>query len=57
VAAQADADGSLPEQVSGHLLHPVRLAEWQESWGPVARPLLWSHAMYLNLHGELRANR
>jgi hypothetical protein len=22
---------------------------WQRKWGPVATPLLWSHAMYLVL--------
>ncbi len=57
VVAQADADGNLPEQASQHLLHPSSFAEWVERWGPVARPLLWSHAMFLNLYGELRAAR
>ncbi len=49
VVAQADEAGHLPEQVSTHLLHPDSLAEWEARWGPVARPLLWSHAMYLAL--------
>jgi len=49
VEAQADTDGYLPEQVSTHLLAPGRYAEWEARWGPVARPLLWSHAMYLIL--------
>lgn len=53
VAAQADGEDNLPEQVSGHLLHPDRLAEWQGRWGPVAQPLLWSHAMFLNLNHEV----
>lgn len=52
VAAQADADGHLPEQVSTHLLHPDALPEWQARWGPIARPLLWSHAMFLNLYDD-----
>jgi GH15 family glucan-1,4-alpha-glucosidase len=55
VAAQADADGHLPEQVSRHLLHPGSRAEWVERWGPVAQPLLWSHAMYLGLIHDLAA--
>ncbi|MDH4335141.1 MAG: glycoside hydrolase family 15 protein [Chloroflexota bacterium] len=55
VAAHADENDHLPEQVSGHLLHPDSLAEWQERWGPAARPLLWSHAMFLDLYGELHA--
>jgi len=53
IVAQADADDLLPEQVSDHLLHPERLPEWQRRWGPIARPLLWSHAMFLNLDAEL----
>lgn len=55
VVAQADVDGSLPEQVSQHLLHPASFTEWVERWGPVARPLLWSHAMYLGLMHDLAA--
>lgn len=53
VAAQANGNGWLPEQVSTHLLHPERFGEWEQRWGPVASPLLWSHAMYLNLHHDL----
>jgi GH15 family glucan-1,4-alpha-glucosidase len=49
IAAHATEDGLLPEQVDDHLLAPDRCAEWQERWGPVATPLLWSHAMYLAL--------
>lgn len=55
VVRQADGADHLPEQVSDHLLHPDALDEWVERWGPIARPLLWSHAMFLNLHAELRA--
>lgn len=49
VEAQADADGHLPEQVPTHLLAPERYEEWHDRWGPIATPLLWSHAMYLIL--------
>lgn len=52
IADQADADGQLPEQSDTHLLHPERLAEWVDRWGTAARPLLWSHAMFLTLFGE-----
>ena len=51
--ATAGDDGSLPEQVGGHLLAPDRVDEWVERWGPVAQPLLWSHAMVLRLTVEL----
>jgi GH15 family glucan-1,4-alpha-glucosidase len=52
-ARQAERDGQLPEQVPDHLLHPESRREWLDRWGPVARPLLWSHGMYLILAGEL----
>ncbi len=52
IASTADGDGRLPEQVPP-LLAPDRLAEWTERWGPSARPLLWSHGMYLVLATEL----
>ncbi len=31
--------------------------EWVERWGPVATPLLWSHAMYITLADELGDER
>lgn len=46
-------DGLLPEQVADHLLDPTRREEWIERWGPVATPLLWSHAMLVRLAVEL----
>lgn len=55
-AAQANEDGDLPEQVTGHLLHPEHEQEWITRWGTVATPLLWSHAMYLILANELGLN-
>lgn len=57
VEAQADEHGELPEQVSTHLLFPDRFAEWEARWGPVARPLLWAHAMYLILYQALYPSR
>lgn len=47
MASWADDDAHLPEQVPDPLLHPAQHARWVASWGPVATPLLWSHAMYL----------
>jgi GH15 family glucan-1,4-alpha-glucosidase len=46
VVGTADHAGHLPEQVPP-LLAPDRLDEWLERWGPSARPLLWSHGMFL----------
>ncbi len=55
VEAQADTDGNLPEQVSTYLLAPDRYDEWETSWGTVAKPLLWSQAMYLLLYETLKS--
>lgn len=49
MSEQATAAGELPEQVATRLLAPERRAEWVERWGEPARPLLWSHAMFLSL--------
>ncbi len=53
VAAQATRDRHLPEQVSGAAQRPEHIAEWTRRWGPVATPLLWSHAMFVTLALEL----
>lgn len=53
IEAQADADGSLPEQVAARALDPARIEEWRHRWGQSARPLAWSHAMYLLLLRDL----
>jgi GH15 family glucan-1,4-alpha-glucosidase len=47
VRAHATSGGDLPEQVTGHAQEPAMVEPWVERWGPVANPLLWSHAMYL----------
>ena len=43
----ARPNGDLPEQVSDHAQEPDMIGPWVARWGPVATPLLWSHAMYL----------
>src|SRR5690606_3055423 len=48
-AATATPELDLPEQVPGHLIAPGMRQEWIDRWGPVATPLLWSHAMFLRL--------
>jgi GH15 family glucan-1,4-alpha-glucosidase len=52
VEARADADGLLAEQDLAIVNDPRFIARWEERSGKVARPLLWSHAMYLVLRGE-----
>lgn len=53
VVRHADTEGRLPEQSSAAPLAPAYVAEWVERWGPVARPLLWSHAACLDLCAAL----
>ena len=52
-AATATDELTLPEQVDGHLIAPGMRQEWIDRWGPVATPLLWSHAMLIRLASEL----
>lgn len=52
-AAQTTETLDLPEQVNTHLLDPSMEQHWIDRWGPVATPLLWSHAMVLRLNAEL----
>jgi GH15 family glucan-1,4-alpha-glucosidase len=49
IEAQADTKGDLPEQVAVHLNAPDRHQEWVDQWGPIAKPLLWSHANHIIL--------
>lgn len=49
VEACANPQGELPEQMPCHLNHPDMLPVWEERWGTIATPLLWSHAAYLTL--------
>jgi GH15 family glucan-1,4-alpha-glucosidase len=53
IAAQATAEGYLPEQVSEHLLLPEARDDWLRRFGEPASPLLWSHAMFVTLALEL----
>ena len=52
-AATVTVDGHFPEQVGLHLLDASMTQEWVDRWGPVATPLLWSHAMFARLAVEL----
>jgi GH15 family glucan-1,4-alpha-glucosidase len=54
VEKQADQSGNMPEQVIQHVNDPSFIQPWKERWGPVAKPLLWSHAMYLVLLTEIQ---
>lgn len=54
IESQADADGCLAEQIIDHPLAVEHVEAWQKKWGPVANPLLWSHAMYIILVNAIR---
>lgn len=49
VEAAADDRGHMAEQLLDGVQSPDRISEWMTRWGPVANPLLWSHASYLIL--------
>jgi GH15 family glucan-1,4-alpha-glucosidase len=57
ILSQADAQGWLAEQMTDEVLYPEMVQPWQEKWGSVASPLLWSHAMYLILQDVLQSGR
>lgn len=56
IEAQADENGHLPEQVPLTLNDPNNYLPWVRRWGPVANPLLWSHAKYIILRAKLGAS-
>ncbi len=53
IVEHMDKNGWLPEQSSEYMLAPEYYEGWVKKWGPSARPLLWSHAMFLTLATEL----
>jgi GH15 family glucan-1,4-alpha-glucosidase len=56
IEAQADERGWLPEQVPLGLNNDAMYVPWVERWGPIASPLLWSHAEYLILCKFMKEN-
>ena len=53
VAAHFDEQGRLGEQFGGERRDPEHYLEWVERWGPPAKDLTWSHAMYVVLCAAL----
>jgi GH15 family glucan-1,4-alpha-glucosidase len=53
IAARFDDEGRLGEQFGGERRDLANYSEWVERWGPPARDLTWSHAMYLVLCASL----
>ena len=55
IVETASPAGELPEQLLTDPQAPDRIEPWTRFWGPVASPLLWSHAMFLVLDHHRRA--
>ena len=55
VAGHFDDEGRLGEQFGGERRDPEHHREWVKRWGPPARDLTWSHAMYVVLCAALDA--
>jgi GH15 family glucan-1,4-alpha-glucosidase len=53
IEARFSANGELGEQFGGELRDRQMHDQWVSHWGPPARQLAWSHAMYLVLRAEL----
>jgi GH15 family glucan-1,4-alpha-glucosidase len=52
-----DDQGLLGEQFDGELRDPVHHGFWVEKWGPPAKDLMWSHAMFIVLALKLARAR
>ena len=55
ILSKADTEGFLAEQYDDSLNDPLFLPVWTEKWGLSAKPLLWSHAMYIILYKKLNS--
>jgi GH15 family glucan-1,4-alpha-glucosidase len=53
IEARFSDNGELGEQFGGELRNRPMFDQWANHWGPPARQLAWSHAMYLVLRAEL----
>ena len=47
--------GDLPEQILHEPQDAAFVGPWLERWGPVANPLLWSHAKFILMESDARA--
>jgi GH15 family glucan-1,4-alpha-glucosidase len=53
IEAKFSSSGELAEQFGGERRNRPMFDQWADHWGPPARQLTWSHAMYLVLRAEL----
>jgi GH15 family glucan-1,4-alpha-glucosidase len=57
IASHFDEDDDLGEQFGGEVRDPRHYNEWVERWGPPAKDLMWSHAMYVLLCSAIEGAR
>ncbi|HEY8653788.1 MAG TPA: glycoside hydrolase family 15 protein [Dermatophilaceae bacterium] len=57
VRAHQGHSGWLPEQILDEAQDPSAVQPWVDRWGPVANPLLWSHAKYLLMQSDAGTTR
>jgi len=55
IEEQSDPELNLPEQVPHSLNYPEMYAHWEQRWGKIAKPLLWSHAKYIILSENINS--
>lgn len=56
VLEHSDDNGDMPEQLTGEPQDDSFVQPWIDRWGPVANPLLWSHAKFILMeHGTVDA--
>jgi GH15 family glucan-1,4-alpha-glucosidase len=57
VLDHASKGGDLPEQILHEPQDAAFVGPWLERWGPVANPLLWSHAKFILMESDAGAVR
>lgn len=57
VLDHATTGDELPEQILHEPQDATYVGQWLERWGPVANPLLWSHAKFILMESEEKAAR
>ena len=55
IEEQQDDQGNLPEQIPHALFNQPEYDNWIQRWGPIANPLVWSHAKYVILINSIQA--
>jgi GH15 family glucan-1,4-alpha-glucosidase len=55
IVQRFDDQGRLGEQFFGEIRDPTNYSKWVELWGPPAKDLVWSHAMFVILCTEIES--